>query len=299
LLQLPRIDGVQLAKATFFMHSILPVVVLYNRSYKESIAIETLNQSFEQYSRNQKLTVFVYDNSSAPQKVLGFGNLEFLYFSDKDNGGVSPAYNHGAKWAGKIGKEWLLLLDQDTQLPEDFFTAANVHIKREEFKLYAPILKSNNLIISPCNYYFKKGFPRKEIKTGKLKIKNVNFLNSGLIINVEAFNKINGFNEKIPLYFSDFEFIDRLKKRYPYCFILPVTLHHNLRDLDEKSFESASKTFPFYCDGARASSKNILDFAQFFLITAGRAAILSKRYRTLHFARIFFDRFVLGKKTKS
>lgn len=281
------------------MNSILPVVVLYNRNYRESIAIETLNKSFEQYSRNQKLTTFIYDNSSSPQKVAGYGNLEFLYFNDRDNGGVSPAYNLGAKWADKIGKEWLLLLDQDTQLPKDFFTIANDHIKRGEFKLYAPILKSNDLIISPCNYYLKKGFPKKQIKTGKLKIKNINFLNSGLILNLEAFNKIKGFNEKIPLYFSDFEFIDRFKKRYAHCFVLPVILDHNLRDLDEKSFESASKTFPFFCDGARESSKNILDFAQFFLITAGRAAILSKRYQTLHFARIFFDRFVLGKKTKS
>src|SRR6516225_9950686 len=102
--------------------------------------------------------------------------------------------------AKQEGKKWLLLLDQDTQLPSDFFSVFFEHRKKDVEKrelLYIPIIKSNNRIISPAHSFLYRGFMKKKVETGSTDIKNLAIINSGVIVKNHIFENIDGFNKDV------------------------------------------------------------------------------------------------------
>src|SRR5690606_15818190 len=99
--------------------------------------------------------IYVYDNSPNIDEEA-IANPFVFYVHDNKNPGVSKAYNEGAKFAKDNGKNWILLLDQDTQLPEDFLRKIeeNIH-EYPPCQLYAMRLYSNTVLLSPSGYRFK------------------------------------------------------------------------------------------------------------------------------------------------
>ena len=59
-------------------------------------------------------------NSPRAQHINTYDGLIINYLHDPENSGVSRAYNVGALHAKKNQRQWILLLDQDTTLPDTF-----------------------------------------------------------------------------------------------------------------------------------------------------------------------------------
>lgn len=236
------------------MIEVLAILVLYRCKLEESRAFNSLTCSLNK--ENEKMDMLVYDNSPIPQynkKTFCKGNINIIYISDVFNSGVSKAYNTGASYARYKGKKWLLLLDQDTFFP------LNAILKYREqqqspYMLHVPILKCGKNCVSPCYYLGGYGKALKYYKLGLNSFKRISLLNSGLFISLILFRKVGGYNENIPLDFSDHYFISCVKKYIREFNVLDIQCEHSLSS-SEMNMNKVLFRFEFYIKGAKEYSK--------------------------------------------
>lgn len=277
-----------------FIESLLIVIVVYNRALKDCESFQSILQMTE---KDTDLHLFVYDNSKLPQKTKALSKLSVVYTHDPYNSGVSRAYNLGALHAQKTNKKWLLLLDQDTVLPNNILNEYRYAVdKHPTIKLFAPILiLANKRIFSPSIYKFKRGFHPKEIKGGVHSLKNLAPVNSGILINVEAFFLVGGYNDKIKLDFSDFQFIERFRKTYSEFYVLDIECGQDFSN-NEASYSSQINRFKYYCNGARDIDKHtFFDRFQYGTVVMLRACSLTIKYRKLTFFSTVFNSYLSTK----
>jgi GT2 family glycosyltransferase len=200
------------------------------------------------YSRD--FDYMVYDNYPLYNNLNSFSDGHVTYIADYNNSGVSKAYNCAAEIARNINKKYLLFLDQDTKIDELFFK--KVSLLSPDNKLIVPILLNKGVVISPCKYVLGHGssLSRKELNTGLNNLNRRSFLNSGTIINLEVFQKSGGYNEDLPLYFSDFNFFEKVRKNISEYYLLDSEFHHEMASNDESNLEEFLVRFEYYCIGA-------------------------------------------------
>ena len=278
-----------LAELSTTIEKILFILVIYKRKLNESDSFISLVNSLKK--TNLSIDIFVYDNSPSSMIVneeLSGKNWKIHYVHDETNPGVSKAYNEGFKLGKKLNKKWLLLLDQDTTLPDDaIIKYCRAVLDNNEHSLFAPILISTNSIIySPTNYFFKRGFPMKSIEIGLMNSRRKSLINSGLLISIDIFEKVGGYNERLKLDFSDFDFIDRYRKISDKFFIIDTECIHELSS-NEEDLHSSINNFTRYCKGLKIYI--VADFDSFCLlcITLIRACKLSLRFRNIDFISAF------------
>jgi len=275
----------------------LAVLVLYETRLEHCESFLSLSKNLK--NTGSKMDIVVYDNSPEPvyQKEASFENWNIHYIHDRSNPGVSKAYNEGFKIGKELNKKWLLLLDQDTIFPQDalikYFDAMNSH---KNSVLFAPVLIVNNKIYSPSRYYLKRGFHLKSIKVGLNTIRNKTLLNSGMCISLAAFEKIGGFNEKVKLYFSDLNFIDKYRRHYTGFIVLDTICEHKMFTIENKNGQSQLRRFIYFCEGARNSSNNCVDFCIYFSFAFLRAIKLSITFKKFGFILVFFHNFLKNKR---
>jgi rhamnosyltransferase len=87
----------------------------------------------------QAQALVVVDNGSTNTELvplrLASQSLEFLLIENTHNLGIAEALNQGVRWAKTQGHSWVVLLDQDSGIPEDFmaqmFSAWKANPRRE------------------------------------------------------------------------------------------------------------------------------------------------------------------------
>lgn len=99
------------------------VVVLYGQSFTEALCWPALVANFKRPAARAGAAlerVLVYDNTPAPCAASEDRPPWMDCVHDPANGGTGAAYRHAVQWAAAQSAEWLLLLDHDTLLTEDF-----------------------------------------------------------------------------------------------------------------------------------------------------------------------------------
>ena len=230
-----------------FLDSLLIVLVLYKSDLETSESFQSIEACLK--STNSDVDVFIYDNS--PQQLdfsLNRYNSKIRYVWDSSNPGVSKAYNEGSAFAENDGKKWLLILDQDTEFDSDFlikyYDACN---SNPTLSLFAPILKLNSgEIYSPCTYKFPRTAILKKIDIGITELKNLSLLNSGMLIGTNVFKEVGGYDERLKMDFTDFEFIDRYRKTSNNFFVVDTIGIHGFSGINDK-FNASLDRFSRYC----------------------------------------------------
>ncbi len=242
------------------------------------------------------MDVVVFDNSATAPERCGdyrYDCFRIHYISDVCNPGVSKAYNTGLKVAKKLKKKWLLFLDHDTNFPRYALERyAQALAAYPDIVLFVPILTSVGRIYSPCRYVLNAGFPLAKIKPGVCSTRGKSVLNSGMCISIEAFDRVGGFNESIPLDFADHDFMKRYGKHFDSFCIVDVTCSHGFSGMERIDRDAALTRFGYYCKGARASINNAADAGSLCVLVSLRAARLTFRYRTTAFLRLFLRTFL-------
>lgn len=280
--------------------AVIAVLVLYKTRLEDSETFVSLGNSL----RSSKLImdVVVYDNSPTPmvsRPECVNNNWRIHYIHDKTNPGVSKAYNKGFGIAKKLNKKWLLLLDQDTSFPQNAFVEYSKAIRENPgIFLFAPILISNDRIMSPCRYFLHRGYSIKKVKYGVCDFSMKSLLNSGMLIHVDAFQKVGRYNEKIRLDFADHAFIKCYKGYYRNFVIINMRCSHGFFDNQSLTTNAASVRFAYYCEGARHSANNFRDFLILLLVATCKAVKLSLIHKNLNFFAIFYNSF-FARKTGS
>ncbi len=141
--------------------AILAVIVLYKQKPSDSVTVTTLARALRA-AHSVDCYVLIHDNSPDATNTLVNGLPEgFRYHPAPKNRGLYAAYEE-ARLAARAqgipgppgGYDWLLTLDQDTALPENFFSAIEpgLHAAAQDRRIAAivPHLAEGEQLLSPA-----------------------------------------------------------------------------------------------------------------------------------------------------
>lgn len=269
------------------------IIVLYNCTLKDSESFRTIEKSLE--LENEKGYLYVYDNSYLSQIIKNENMIwsNITYIHDPTNSGLGVAYNSGVKVATKLGFEWVILLDQDTNFAIDFIGKTNLVLSQSfPFKLLAPILKLKaGESFSPCRYKFKRGHSVNLVE-GVYSLKKYSPVNSGMIINIAAFNRVGGYDESVKLDFADFQFVERFRSLFDEFYLLNSVAIQDFSNVDSNLNKNIFR-FSIYLECAKKCNRNsLIDDFLYFYVVARHLLALSFRFKSFVFVKLFYFKYI-------
>lgn len=270
---------------------ILICVVIYNQTLYDCNSYKTLLKNYPH--------VIIIDNSTQinrnNQEIAK--SLSWEYIHRPDNPGLGFAYNYAAACAKRLGYDWLFLSDQDTvfdkNIIEEYQSLSN-HIKG--INLFCPrIIVKGKGLLSPVksNYYF----PRisKTIIKGNTFINPSQYaiINSGMLINLDAYYKVGGYNENVFLDFSDFQFIEKFSQFYNKAYVTNSICYQEFSD-DVQDSKSKLERFSLFCKSIKKyKCKNILRKLLLHIAVLKRTVALTLKFSDLQPFNIFIKDYLL------
>ena len=266
---------------------ILCVIVLYNQNYFETATFKTFLSKINE-------SIFIYDNSLLAQHLKSdFKNGE-VYIHDKTNAGISFAYNYAADFAKKNGFDRLLLLDQDTSFPSGILDA----YKRNAYanhgiKLIVPLVRiGEKKYMSPTKKHWWGSRSSKYPYKGMQNLFVVSPINSGMFIDLDAFFEVGGYNEKVRLDYSDYQFIERLRKKYPYFYVLENIVDQNYSAITDSN-KSKIMRYILFCQSLRNyETDSFLEQFSCFIVTLKRAISLAVRTKRISPFEVWYKNYL-------
>lgn len=270
-----------------FLSELLVVIVLYRKKPEESIALSSL----ERVIRNCAATpaILIYDNS--PLRAQCSGN-HLTYRHNPQNRGTSYAYNQAALHAREESKTWMLLLDQDTQIDANFLSDLGQVAGTDSGSVaFVPRVYDSRGLLSPFRFTQGRG-RRIHACPDVLPLNRYRFVNSGLLIRVTAFEAAGGYDERVPLDFSDICFGERLRSQNvtDRFRVVDASLTHAFSDNEDVPLEQALNRFRFFQKGSIAMGKYSGSTFLYAFNTFVRACRLCLRHRNLRFLILLINR---------
>ena len=264
---------------------ILYVTVLYKQRLEETSAFKTL--------LHDRAHVYIQDNSPEPiiPDSLPAG---WKYVSASSNPGLSAAYNAAARFAMEKGLKWLMITDQDTIYPEGAASVYETLPQRfPEEKIFFPkVVLPNGMYISPVSKRHYLSSPQPEPLKGHVELSKSAIINSGLLINLAAFEESGGYNEKVFLDFSDFQFIDCFSQICPTGYVVDEEIRQSFSAVDDKG-DAQLKRFLLFCKSLNGYDKRKLRTRiGIGLVVLKRCLSLTLRLRTFDAIKIFIKNYM-------
>lgn len=149
---------------------------------------------------NQVAHIYIVDNGSSniPLIKTQFQSEKITWIFNKNNKGIATALNQLANIACSNSYEWLLTLDQDSLLPTNYIDLLLNENFDEKTAVIAP-----NVIYKNNEKYSLTGHGLVEVDWA---------ITSASLTNLDAWNAIGGFDEKLFIDGVDRDFCIRLKK---------------------------------------------------------------------------------------
>ncbi|MBM6831339.1 glycosyltransferase [Faecalicoccus acidiformans] len=181
------------------------VLVIYNKNIKDSISYKMLQR---------QIPVIVCDNSTIfednEQMVKKDQNV---YLSMNGNHGLSRAYNCALDWIFKQGintDDYIVLFDDDTEIPNDFFTKMENVISQKHPDILLPIVKDEMGILSPCR--IQNGKVSRLADIDNCSYEEITAINTGMTIRLSLFKDYR-YDENFFLDYIDHHFLKDMKKK--------------------------------------------------------------------------------------
>ena len=221
--------------------SILALVVVYGTVPSQSPAITSLG-AIEK--RGVSLRTLVWDNSPNPLKCeLTDGNWgKTSWVHTPENRGLSAIYNEViARWLQP--SEYLLLLDQDTLLPANFFESAVAAMTRNPtVELFLPMVRAHERWVSPLDAAVGWGRYWKTPRIGLLPSRHVGAINSGMIIAASYLQStFVGYDRDLQFYGTDTFFMLEFRRQNRWVWILDAVIDHDLSFFSTSTTEKVTK----------------------------------------------------------
>lgn len=186
---------------------------------KKAIVVVLYNEQPPSYvGKDNGAPIILVDNT--PNRNLNIDIQGVIYIPLYKNMGIAKALNVGFEKARDLGVEWVLTMDQDSELPSNIFTEYN------EFMLQL----DNPAVLAPqLNMY-----------DGEQKTPSSNFveltvaLTSGSFISMKSWEEANGFKEELFIDGVDFEYCKHVRLLgYHVYQINSVIMQHHLGSTQE------------------------------------------------------------------
>jgi len=210
-------------------NAVLILIVLYKQNLEDSSSYKSLCQNIDSISFPYE--VLVYNNT--PSIKIPESDF-YAVFNSSENQMLVGAYNYALEVSRKKKFDWLLLLDQDTQLTSQYFLelSNSLNSVSEGVGAILPSVISANIKISPMilsKFFGPFGIKKPYSGTEDLKkTEYVSGINSATILRTKAITKIGGFSKDFPLDFSDHWYFFRLYQLGYSVNCLRVAINHDL-----------------------------------------------------------------------
>lgn len=261
------------------------VLVVYQQKAAESSSWKSLRAT----KAGKSMHWLVVDNGLT---AAGSPAAEVRYEHYPANPGVSAAYLRGAQVAEKTDCDWLLLLDQDSVFPTDWFEKyADALQRHPHATLLVPAVPAGKKWMSPARYRWHRGWLNQPLPNGPFSLQKNAPINAGMLVRKAEYLRCGGHNREVSVDFSDFAFLQRLQKHDPLAVLVDFQLSHSLSGIEKASFEQRLKRFRQYCTDASAFARTGGPAGWLLFWAAWRALLLTARYRRLQFFRVFWRQF--------
>ena len=206
-------------------NKIIIIIVLYKTLAEES-------RSYKYYTKYKHLLdcehqLIIFNNSP---EITITNIQDAIIINSTENKKLNTAYNFALKYANENIANWLLLLDSDSKLTEDYFielsNTLNSKIDNNIVSI-VPTLIQNNKTISPHRHQFMYLRCNPTNKQGVINGKIIAF-NSLSLLRVSFLNEINGFSPKFPLDMLDYWVYSQIEKKRKSVLLLESKIEHDL-----------------------------------------------------------------------
>ena len=206
-------------------NKILIIIVLYKSNLEQSLTYNSLKNNVEWL--NVPYEILIFNNSKSIE--VPESRQYKVYNSDK-NKKLSGAYNFGLNHANVTEAEWMLLLDQDTELTREFLIAVSstlVNNSNPNIVNIVPRLTNDGKRISPHRIRFFNSI-RVPISKSGVYANHLIALNSASLLRVSFLNAIGGFSEEFELDMLDYRTCLNIYKDKKQIYVLDTELNHEL-----------------------------------------------------------------------
>jgi Glycosyl transferase family 2 len=205
--------------------SICVVVVIYNRRIATSpTCLSLLKQEWV----DPRDTIVVYDNSLSSS--LGEIPAGWEVILDPSNGGLLRAYSGAVSRAKEEGCDWVLLLDQDTNLPRNFLATVHEAMARMRFNsevvAIVPTVQAGTVHLSPMLPRLGREIPFQQRDV--VVANGLMALNSGTCLRTDFIESIGGFSSKFWLDYLDHWLFKMISNRHKSVFVSSAVVQHDL-----------------------------------------------------------------------
>lgn len=219
---------------------IYALIVVYNKKCEDSQTICSLMNR----SSCGNLKCIIYDNSTNE-----YGNADFCekhhfaYYTQGKNLGLSKAYNCVVETL-KGEKGYLLVLDDDTELSEEFFQELERIEHRGEPGIYVPIVRAGNILLSPSMVKHNSGSAVLK-SIDDLKMDRITAINSGMVVDLRVYDKIR-YNEDLFLDCVDHAFMRDARLNGIPITVMQSTIDQHYSRKEKGELGPALKRFSIY-----------------------------------------------------
>jgi GT2 family glycosyltransferase len=279
--------------------NLLAVVVLYKQTLEQSQTLTSLGDAFKiRPELLRSIRVVLWDNGPAALADLTLA-FPFDYFHSGKNAGTSGAFNRAMELAETMAIPWLLLLDQDTTLPEGFLPRMMEYgdcvAGDPEVAAVVPMLWCRGKLISPQRLgRFYRVLPLPVGCHGIYK-KQVIACDSATLMRVTALREAGGYDEDLFwLDFSDIHVFAALHRNGKSIYVASdVQLLHSLAIMDYENDMTPERYRNFLAaEGAfLLLNKSTVENAALTIRLAARAIKQYLRYKNKAFARLTWRAF--------
>ena len=217
------------------------VVVLYKRGTEDSETLQSLLNLTGDFV--EEVEIILWDNGPLPlssAELSAFeGNfvLPVIYVHTPENISLATIYNRAIERCSS--NSGIVLFDQDTHFTKDYFQLGLKALRENPtINLFLPVVKINNQIVSPGDFYLVKGKYWKNVQMGKVAARNKVAIASGMLIRIDFLKatKIR-FNEALKLYNIDTDFVIRYGHTNEFFFVFNCELVHRISMFENEPVE--------------------------------------------------------------
>ncbi len=273
----------------------LLVVVLYRAA--ETVAPEedtrTLRSLAEVFGTHPLLVdgydLLVWDNSASTIELKL--PIPFRYHHAVRNDGVSGAYNGALSLCLQDGYEWVLLLDDDTEVSAVFLAgmlvAGSEHREDSRIAAIAPLLYDKDFLLSPQQVLRHRQIPVPPSPSRVLEDESF-AANSGLMLRASALAEVGGYSLDFWLDYSDIDVFHRLYAAGKRIYLAAeLRLQHSMTMLDYDGRMTAARYVNFlyseqaFFDLYRTALQNAVQVLRLLA-----RVVRQRRYHTKVFSRL-------------
>ncbi len=271
------------------MKEIIFGIVCFREKFWDTITFKRLSELNEKIENQEKLNIVIFDNTDLPKwdaknDFVENSYTNIVYLNDNSNPGISKAYNSIAEYARKNKFPYIVFLDQDTDLPDNFLSAYKT-IVAKDIDIAAPLICENEKLLSPAIYKNYRSSRYKTIEEDKIELKNNSCINSGLLIKTHFFFRAGGYNENLRLDFCDHEFLQRVGNFTEFINIIPAKLEQNFSTNTNPVNKALFRYALFTKDIKAFKSINNNDFKITIFVDLPHLLRLTLQYKSLAFIK--------------